>query len=85
MNSDQHWQDVPWLHLRCGQRVTMHDDERHVGVIEAISNSVTARVRWDNGWLSVEDTPDLRALRCGDCGWKLPRRFCPHCQGESAR
>jgi len=53
--------NIPWLHLRVGQRVTMHDDERHVGRIDAIHDSVVVKVRWlDTGWVSFESAKDLQ-------------------------
>jgi hypothetical protein len=36
-----------WMRLRCGDRVHITDDPRHIGRIEAIHHGAYARVRWD--------------------------------------
>lgn len=41
-----------WMQLTSGDRVT-EVDGRHEGRVQAIINSATVRVRWDdNGWIS---------------------------------
>jgi hypothetical protein len=56
--------DIPWLHLRIGQEVHRHDDERHTGRIIAINSSIYVTVRWDDtGWRSIEHANELRRLR----------------------
>jgi hypothetical protein len=52
------------LHWRIGDAVTLADDPRHVGEIEAIYNSASAKVRWrDTNWLSFESLSDLAEVK----------------------
>ena len=45
----------------CGDRVYDEADERHIGVIEGITNSATVKVRWEEtSWYSYIP---LRCLR----------------------
>lgn len=45
-----------WLHAGIGNHVIWKNDPRHVGKIARIAWSATARVHWDNGWMS-DDVP----------------------------
>jgi hypothetical protein len=61
-----HYWDIPWLHLKLGDIVHRHDDERHHARIEAIHNSALARVTWlDTGWHSLEVLSELRKTEVG--------------------
>jgi hypothetical protein len=67
------------LTLHCGETVHRADDPRHLGRVEAIDNTGLVKVAWqDSGWFEWIHYSDIVRLRCGDCGWKLPRVFCPH-------
>ena len=56
--------NLPWLHLRCGDYVYSGDDFRHIGRIEAIHNSATAKVIWsESGWISYEPLSELRKVK----------------------
>jgi hypothetical protein len=71
-NTSDAYRNIPWRHFRCGDHVHREDDERHVGVIRAIFDTVVARIEWldtnmmicpDTGkpykLLSDEPTPEL--------------------------
>ncbi len=50
-----------WCPWHCGDRVYDEADERHIGVIEKITNSATAKVRWEEtGWYSYVPLSSLR-------------------------
>ncbi len=50
--------------IRIGMLVYDVADERHIGRVERISWSTTARVRWlETGWLSDVPVSDLRKAR----------------------
>lgn len=52
-----------WMNLTCGDTVCAVDDPRHHGRIEAIANSATVKVRWnDNGFLSYLPLEDVRKV-----------------------
>lgn len=40
------------LPFRAGMRVYDKTDPRHIGQVIAIFNTLSARVKWDNGWKS---------------------------------
>lgn len=40
------------LPFGAGQRVYDKTDPRHIGRVEAIHNTLIAKVRWENGWVS---------------------------------
>lgn len=51
-----------WLgtEFRCGQSVCRRDDPKHVGRVQAVFNSTTVKVRWnDTGWTSDEEARNL--------------------------
>jgi hypothetical protein len=49
-----------WMKFNCGDHVCTHDDPRHVGRIDYIDWSHTAKVRWlDNGFISHVPLSDL--------------------------
>jgi len=49
--------------VRCGQRVYLVHSERHVGVVQAVFNKRTVRVKWDDwSWITDEDIDDLQTL-----------------------
>jgi hypothetical protein len=61
MNTNEAYRNIKWLHLRCGDRVCRTDDERHVGVVQAITHGIIVYVRWDTtNWLEYVHANELR-------------------------
>ena len=56
--------NIPWLHFRCGDRVHRIEDERHVGVIISITQSIIVYVRWeDNNWFEYVHANELQKVK----------------------
>lgn len=54
-----------WMGLNVGDPVR-EKGGRHVGRLEAIHNSATVRVRWENGWSSVLQMGDIERAGRGE-------------------
>jgi hypothetical protein len=50
-----------WMGMTSGNHVRERGG-RHVGRVQAIFNSATVKVRWENGWLSEFPLGDLERL-----------------------
>ncbi len=63
MRNDHYWSNA----IRIGMHVYDVADPRHIGRVERIAWSTTARVRWqDTGWLSDVPVTDLRKANWRD-------------------
>jgi hypothetical protein len=52
-----------WMKFRLGDRVRDVNDERHEGRIEAILSGFEAKVKWENGWISMVQLRDLEKVK----------------------
>ena len=56
-----------WIKWHCGDRVFDENDPRWIGRIDAISNGVIAKVKWDNSeWISYVPLEKLRKAPAND-------------------
>lgn len=49
------------IEFRIGTKVRKRDNPRHIGIVRAVFDTRTIRVKWDNGWISDADVSELEA------------------------